>query len=113
MKLSSALVIALSLGSFVRGYWRRLSIRSEGVTFRLLFGKVEIPWEDVKAVGVYSPGGGKGGSEYVYISRRERQPGGTWEIDDDTIQLQNREGLLSEILAAQEKSKPEAVERAS
>jgi hypothetical protein len=111
MKVTSALVISISLINLVRGYYRRLVFDECGAVFISLFGRVTIPWDCAKTVGVYSPYGGRGGVEYAFVTRHDRQPKGVWENDQDTIQIQNRDGLLNAIRSAQEKSKPEAVER--
>lgn len=106
MKLSSLLVMLVSLVTLACGYVRRLVLSSEGASLRRLFDRIDIPWSDVKSCGVYSAGG-PGGARYFYITRRDVQPGGAWDIDRDTIQVQDRPGLREAVATAQKKDKPE------
>jgi len=100
MRGSSAVVLLVTVLSFLRGYVRRVVLTSEGVEFRRLGRRVVIPWSAVRTVGVYVPGGGLGSTEYAYVTTRDEPPGGKWDIGPETIQLQNRDGLLNELRAA-------------
>ncbi len=100
MRGSAAVVLAFTMLGFIRGYVRRVVVTSEGVEFRRLGRRVAIPWGAVRRVGVYVPGGGLGSTEYAYVTTRDEPPGGKWDIGPETIQLQNRHGLLNELRAA-------------
>ena len=100
MRGSAAVVLLVTIMSFLRGYVRRVVVTPEGVEFRRLGRRVVIPWSAVRAVGVYIPGGGLGSTDYAYVTTRDEPPGGKWDIDPQTIQLQNRHGLLNELRAA-------------
>lgn len=115
LKITSAVVITLTIHSFLRGYVRRLVVTQEGASRINLFRRAFIAWCDVRLVDVYLPGGGipDGRSGFVFITTLDRAPAGPWQNDDSTIQVQNREGLLEAIRAAQKESKPETVERAA
>ncbi|MBI5764589.1 MAG: hypothetical protein HZA51_13820 [Planctomycetes bacterium] len=93
MHLSSGVVLLISLYGLIRGYVRRLVITPEGASLRGLFSHINIAWKDVRRVGVYVPGGGVGTTEYFYITTRNHEPAGKWDIGEHTIQIQNREGL--------------------
>lgn len=53
-----------------------------------------IPWSRVRRVDAYVPGGGLGATRYIYITTHNRPPLGKWEIDAETIQVQEQAGLL-------------------
>ena len=78
MKYSSAAVIALSGVFFIQGYIRRMVLRSDAVCLRSLLGQKKIAWREVRKIGIYAPDG-VGTSEYLYITRHEREPLGKWE----------------------------------
>ncbi len=111
MKLTSVLVMLVSLLTLARGYVRRLVLSSEGASLRRLFDRIDISWSDVKSCGVYSAGG-PGGTSYFYITRRAVQPGGAWDIDRNTIQVQDQPGLREAVALAQKKDKPETSDEA-
>lgn len=93
MHLSSGAVLLISLFGLLRGYVRRLVITPEGASLRGLFTRIDIPWKDVRRIGTYTPGGGVGTTEYFYITTRDHEPAGKWDIGEHTVQIQNREGL--------------------
>lgn len=93
MHLSSGGVLLISLYGLLRGYVRRLVITPEGASLRGLFTRIDIPWKEVRRIGVFVPGGGVGTTEYFYITTRDHEPAGKWDIGEHTIQIQNREGL--------------------
>lgn len=117
MKISSAAVLAMSLFGLLHGYGRRLVLHASGARFVRLSGRIEIAWEEVGRFGVYAPGGHAGGPKYIFITRRDRRPAGSWEIDESTIQIQYRDRVMESIraalgpAAAAKEDKPEAVER--
>lgn len=100
MRGSAGAVLVVSAIAFARGYLRRLIVDGTGARFRRLLGEVRIPWERVRGVGRYVPGGGLGSTSYVYITSRDEPPAGAWDIDDRTIQIQDRPGALEAIQAA-------------
>lgn len=110
MKGSAAAVLALTLVGFVRGYVRRLVLTGKGARLIRCCGTIDIPWERVARVGVYIPGGGVGATEYAYITTRDAEPLGKWDLDGDTIQIQNRPGLLDAIERARAAHQHESTE---
>lgn len=107
MKITSSCVILLSVVTLLRGYLRRLTIDERGLTLSGPFQRtIVIPWTAVRKLGIYVPGGGVGGTPYFFATRRDEVPAGKWDIDSETIQVQDREGLLEALLAAQKESKP-------
>ncbi len=93
MDASAAFVLAVSLYNLVRGYVRRLIVTPDGASLRGLFTHINIPWKNVRRIGIYTPGGGVGTTEYFYITTRDHEPAGKWDVGEHTIQIQNREGL--------------------
>ncbi len=100
MRGSAAVVLLVTIMSFLRGYVRRVVVTPAGVEFRRLGRRVVIPWSAVRRVGAYVPGGGLGSTEYAYVTTRDEPPAGKWDIGPETIQLQNRDGLLNELRTA-------------
>ena len=103
MRWSASVVLGLSVYGFVHGNMRRLNVDEKGATWVTLFGKRQIPWTRVQSVSTYLPGGGLGATRYVYISMGQGEPAGRWVNDAETIQLQDREGLLQAIESARRK----------
>jgi hypothetical protein len=97
MKASAAVVVALTIAGLLRGYVQRLKLTSEAACLASLTRTIRIPWSRVNKTGVYIPGGGLGATEYVYITTCDRPPAGKWEIDEQTIQVQARPGLIEAI----------------
>lgn len=97
MRWSAAAVLALTAFGFLKGYVRKLVLTDQSARMVRLFSNIEIPWSRIRRVGIYVPGGGVGTTEYVYLTTHEDPPAGKWEIDADTIQLQNRPELLETI----------------
>ena len=95
IKITAAIVVLWTLLAFAQGYLRRLIVDRHGIRLRGLFRSIEIPWAAVKKLGVYIPGGGLGATEYLYVTTRTEAPMGKWDLDDETIQLQDRPGLLA------------------
>lgn len=100
MKVTAGLVILWTLYGLAQGYLRRLIVDSHGVRLRGLFRSIEIPWNAVANIDVYIPGGGLGATPYLYITTRHEPPQGKWDIDDETIQVQDRAGLLDILKSA-------------
>lgn len=99
MKATAALVVLLTVHGFVRGYVRRLVLTAEGARLVTLTRTIALPWDRIKQYGVYIPGGGLGAVEYVYLTTHDRPPDGKWEIDESTVQIQARDGLLESVEA--------------
>lgn len=99
IRVSSAGVILMTLFAYARGYVRRLVLMPEGVMLRSLFSSRHIPWHRVSDVGVYVPGGGLGATPYLFITTRSAPPAGKWDVDAETIQVQDRPGLLEAVRA--------------
>lgn len=101
IKVTAALVVLWTMLALAQGYVRRLIVDRQGVRLRGLFRSIEIPWTQVTRVGSYIPGGGLGATEYAYITTKPEPPMGKWDLDDETIQVQDRPGLLDEVQAYQ------------
>jgi hypothetical protein len=86
-------VVVISAAGFFRGYLRRLVLDSKSARLWQPGRGIAIQWSDVRHVGVYVPGGGLGATAYLYITTRETIPQGKWDIDEATIQVQDRDGL--------------------
>jgi len=99
MKLASGGVLLLTLVFLARGYLRRLVVDSRGARLRGMLRSIDLPWERVRRVGSYTPGGGLGATTYVYITTRDEPPMGKWDIDAETIQVQERPGMLAMVEA--------------
>ena len=97
MSWSAGAVVALTAFGFVRGYLRRLVLSPTSAVLAMPTRRIEIPWERVTRIGVYLPGGGLGATKYFFVSIHNREPAGKWEIDEDTIQVQDRPGLLEAV----------------
>ena len=102
MRWSAGVVLALSVYGFIHGYMRRLTVDEHGASWVTPFARHHIPWARVQAVSTYLPGGGLGATRYVYITTGQSEPAGRWVHDADTIQLQDREGLLQAIESARQ-----------
>lgn len=100
MTWSAGVVLAITLLALYQGYARRLILSDNGARFVSAWRAVEIDWPEVRGVGAYIPGGGLGATEYIYITKRESAPAGKWDHDQDTIQVQNRPGLIEAIKIA-------------
>lgn len=103
MKISAGVLIALSCLGFFKNYVRRLIVSEQGVRFVRLGGSIEITWPQIRRIDRYIPGGGVGATSYVYITTHDREPEGRWESDADTIQLQDRPGLVEAIKAMKDR----------
>ena len=99
IRASAGAVVLISIYGFVRGYGRRLVLSDEGAEWRTLTRSNLIRWNDVRHVGSYVPGGGLGATEYVFITKSAAPPEGKWQIDADTMQVQNQPGLMEAITA--------------
>jgi hypothetical protein len=107
MTWSAGVVVAITFLTLYQGYARRLILSERGARFVGGWRTVEIEWSEVRGAGVYVPGGGLGAVEYVYITKRESPPAGKWDRGQDTIQLQNRPGLIEAIEAARRPHAPD------
>lgn len=101
IKVTAAVVVLWTLLALAQGYLRRLIVDRRGARLRGLFRSIEIPWNAVSKIDVYIPGGGLGATPYLYMTTRHEPPLGKWDIDDETIQVQDRPGLLEAVKAFQ------------
>ena len=108
MRVSAGAVVVITLWGFVRGYARRLVIEEGGVRLKRLGADLFIAWAHVRGVGVYVPGGGLGATEYLYVTVRDSTPQGKWDVDSQTIQIQNQPGVLEALQAARSRSTVQA-----
>lgn len=93
-RISALVVVAVSLDAFRRGYLHRVVVHADHVVYRTLRWRIEIPWEQVRLMGRYVPPDRNRTTGYVFITRRDHAPVSRHEIDADTLQLQDRPGLL-------------------
>jgi len=101
IKITAAAVILWTLLALAQGYLRRLIVDRRRVRLRGLFRGIEIPWTAVSNMGVYIPGGGLGATEYLFVTTRAEPPAGKWDVDEHTIQVQDRPGLFEALKAYQ------------
>jgi len=94
LRLTAAVV---SLYGFYRGYGHRIEMTAEGVRYRRPGRCLSLRWGEVRHIGRYVPLDRNRVSQYVYITRRESPPVDWREIDENTIQLQDRPGLLESL----------------
>lgn len=104
LRASAAVVLVCSAYAAVRGYLCRVEIDRDGVRYRSLSKNIRIPWPDVRRIERYAPG--TGSATYIYLTSEDRPPLGRWEIDERTIQLQDRPGLLDALLNARDSASP-------
>ena len=101
IKITAALVLLWTLLALAQGYARRMIVDRNRVRLRGPFRTVEIPWSAVSMIDVYTPGGGLGATKYLFVTTRTQPPMGKWDLDENTIQVQDRPGLLEAIRAYQ------------
>jgi hypothetical protein len=106
MRLTAGGVVLVSLVALYRGYGHRIEVSRQGVRYRGLWRNVRIDWIDVRLMDRYVPLDRNPHARYVYISRLSSPPVDWREIDDNTIQLQDRPGLLV-ALESMRKASPE------
>lgn len=98
IRVSAGVVVGCSLYAGMRGYACRLHTDARGVAYRTPWRTVRLDWNVVRQIGRYTPG--PGGAAYVFITSRESPPAGRWDVDEQTIQLQDRPGLLESLESA-------------
>jgi hypothetical protein len=94
IRLTAGMVVGVSLYGFYRGYAHRVEVTPEGVCYRRPGRRVRLSWEEVRHVGRYVPIDRNRSSAYVYVTRLDAPPVDWREVDENTIQLQDRPGLL-------------------
>ena len=99
IRLTAAAVIAVSLRALWRGYLHRLEAGAEGVAYRAPLGRICIPWSQIRRIGRYTPPDRNRLTQYVYITRLDHPPADRHTIDADTLQIQDRPGLLEALQA--------------
>ncbi len=93
-RISAALVIVVSLDAIRRGYLHRLILHPDRIVYRTLLRSIEIPWSRVRLIGRYVPPDRNRTTAYVFVTGHDHAPADRREIDDHTLQLQDRPGLL-------------------
>jgi len=104
LRASATLVLICSAYAAVRGYLCRIEIDRDGVHYRSITRRIRIRWSAVRRLDRYAPGAGN--ATYIYITCEDRPPLGRWEIDERTIQVQDRPGLLDALLEARDSASP-------
>jgi len=104
LRASAALVLLCSAYAAIRGYFCRVEADRDGVRYRSLSKDIRIRWPDIRRLDRYAPGAGN--AAYIYLTCEDRPPLGRWEIDDRTIQLQDRPGLLEALREARDAASP-------
>jgi hypothetical protein len=94
IRVSSAVVAIISIYSFFRGYHSRIEATSEHIRFRSWRKNIVIPWREVRMVARYTPLDRNRTCQYVFVTRLDTPPVDRREIDENTIQLQDRPDLL-------------------
>jgi hypothetical protein len=94
MMLVAGVVVVLSAHAFRRGYLQRIEAWPTQVVFRTPGRTLTIPWDQVRRMDSYIPLDRNRATRYVYITRLDSPPVDWREIDENTIQLQDRAGLL-------------------
>lgn len=94
IRLSSAAVACISLYALWRGYHYRVEATPQYVRYRGWRKDIVIPWHEVHLIDRYTPLDRNRGSQYVFVTRLDTPPVDRREIDENTIQLQDRPGLL-------------------
>lgn len=97
IRVSAAVIVLVTLGTFYRGYLCRIQATPTHVRYRTPLGGWSIPWPEVRHIGGYVPIDRNLQTGYVYITRRAEPPADRREIDADTLQLQDRPGLVEEL----------------
>ncbi|GMU24439.1 MAG: hypothetical protein AMXMBFR13_45130 [Phycisphaerae bacterium] len=94
IRLTAGVVVVLSAHAFRRGYLQRIEAWPTQVVFRTPGRTLAIPWDQVRRMDSYIPLDRNRATRYVYITRLDSPPVDWREIDENTIQLQDRAGLL-------------------
>ena len=93
-------MLVCSAYAAIRGYLCRIEATRDGVRYRSIRKDIQIRWPDVRRLDRYAPGAGN--AAYIYLTCEDRPPLGRWEIDERTIQLQDRPGLLEALREARD-----------
>jgi hypothetical protein len=99
IRISSAAVACISLYAFWRGYLGRVEATPRHVRYRRWRKVIVIPWQEVRLMDRYIPLDRNRHCRYVFITRLDTPPVDHREVDENTIQLQDRPGLLETLLA--------------
>ena len=97
IRVTAGMVVLASLYGFFRGYGHRVEATAEGVCYRRLGRAVKLCWPEIRRIGRYVPIDRNRNCMYVYVTRLETPPVDWREVDENTIQLQDRPGLLEAI----------------
>jgi hypothetical protein len=99
IRISAGIVVACSGYAYWRGYLHWVEVSPDGVAACAPGRRRRIPWTQVRRIGRYTPPDRNRTAQYVYISTVDAEPAG--RSDPQTIQLQDRPGLLDLLLAVQ------------
>ncbi len=99
VRISASLVAAISLYATGRGYLCRVQATGTHIHYQTPFTRLSIPWAEVRDIDAYVPVDRNLTTKYVYITRRSVSPVDRREIDRETLQLQDRPGLVEELRA--------------
>lgn len=94
IRVSGAVVVTASLYAFWRGYLHRIEADERGVRWRALTRRIEIPWEQVRLIGRYTPPDRNGMTQYAFVTRCNTPPRDRRQVDAETLQVQDRPGLV-------------------
>lgn len=97
LRLTAGAVVAVSLYAGYRGYGHRVEVTPESVTYRRPGRCFRLRWQEIRHIGRYIPLDRNRASQYVYVTRLDTPPLDWREIDENTIQLQDRPGLLESL----------------
>lgn len=106
IRYSAIAVLAVSIYAAVRGYACRVRVDPRGVEYRAPWRTIRIEWSRIRAIDRYTPG--VGGAGYIFITTHDGPPAGRWDVDAETIQIQERDGLLAALREAHARWTPSA-----
>ena len=104
IRMTAAMVAVVSLYSFWRGYRPRVEVSPEYIRYRTVGRRYTIFWSDVRGLDRYTPLNRNRTSQYVYITRLDSPPVDWRDMNANTIQLQDRPGLLETLRMYQQGS---------
>lgn len=94
MRVSAGVVVAVTLYGLIRGYGRRVVATPQGLCFQSPRRRIQLTWPEIRGIASYVPLDRNLKTRYVYATRLDTSPIDWREIDENTIQLQDRPGLL-------------------
>jgi hypothetical protein len=91
--------------AFWRGYHGRVEATPRHVRYHRWRKDIVIPWQEVRLMDRYIPLDRNRHSRYVFITRLDTPPVDHREVDENTIQLQDRPGLLETLIAYRQRGR--------